>query len=83
MGKEVLDAELVEKVRKQKGVTKKWIWETYLGLNRTDGYLLLRNGMLPADPSTKKAVLQKLAKFTDLEVTQLLLSLNRPRMRLV
>ena len=77
---ELLNVEMVNKARKEKGTKVCWLIE-HLELSRSSGYLMFRKGLLPEDRARRKAVLQKLASYLGLEVPQILLTPGRPSRR--
>lgn len=74
----ILNAELVEKMRKGRGVSLSWLIK-HIGVGRTTGYHLFKSGFLPADPSRRKAVIGKLAEYFGVEADRLLLRLPSQR----
>lgn len=70
----ILNAELVEKMRKGRGVSLSWLIK-HVGVGRTTGYHLFRSGFLPADPARRKVVVAKLAEYFGVEANTLLLRL--------
>lgn len=61
-GKEYLDTQKVEQMRRDRGVSLTWIY-TRLGISRTSGYLLFTHGVLPEDLSRRKELLEKLSEL--------------------
>jgi len=76
----LLDIELVQQRIDEKGLRKDWIINQ-IGLKKTAGHMMLRDGLLPKDPSRKEEALKKLASILGLEVPQILLTPGRPSRR--
>jgi hypothetical protein len=68
---ELLDAELVQKKLEERGLKQNWVIR-HMGLRRTQGYQMLRDGFLPKDHEKKNVALEKLSLLLGLQVTQLL-----------
>ena len=76
---DLLNVELVRReLIEAKGMKVRWLYEQ-LGLSRSTGYQMFRNGLLPKEPTVRRKVLEQLAKFMGKEVPQILLSPSRPR----
>ena len=79
MEAEVLDTERVQKLRSNKGLTDgMWIIRR-LGMKRTAGYALLRDGRLPKDPKVRRKVLKDLGDLLDADERQLVVRLVAKR----
>lgn len=80
MASEVLDVQTVDRLRMERGFTSA-IWMVgRLGIKRTAGYALLRDGVLPKDESVRRDVLGKLAQLLGVEdERQLVLRLEAKR----
>lgn len=78
MSVELLDTELVQKLMEEQGRLGKWVVQQ-IGLTRTPGYDLLRDGKLPKDPAKRKLVLKKLSKLLSVDERQLVLRLEAQR----
>lgn len=75
MSVEVLNTELVQKLMEERGLLGKWVVQQ-VGLSRTPGYDLLRDGKLPKDPVKRKEVLKKLGRLFSVDERQLVLRLK-------
>jgi DNA-binding Xre family transcriptional regulator len=78
MSNELLNAAMVQRLINEKGLKQKWVLER-IGIKRTAGYMLLREGLLPKDDEVRFSVLQKLSTILGVEVSEMLLRLPRPR----
>jgi hypothetical protein len=74
MSVEALNRELVDKQRKARGITRKWIIEQ-LGLGG-DGYKFLRGEWMPKDAARRSSLLRKLAQLLSLDEDQLIVRLE-------
>jgi len=72
MDDEQLNIELVKQLKQGRGTTTGFLVR-HVGLGQTRGYRMFNYGELPKDYVRRKHVLQKLASFFGVEVTQLLL----------
>jgi hypothetical protein len=75
MSVELLNTELVQKLMEERGLIGRWVVQQ-VGLTRTPGYDLLRDGKLPKDPKRKKEVLKRLSKLFSVDERQLVLRLE-------
>lgn len=75
MGIEVLNTELVQKRMEEQGRLIKWVVEQ-IGLSRTPGYDLLKDGKLPKDPERRRHVLKSISKLLDLDERKLVVRLE-------
>lgn len=76
---ELLDTELVDSIRKAKGLTNlRWMID-YVGVSLSGGYQMFRLGTLPKNKARRKRIVKKLAALLGVEVNQLLLRLERPK----
>jgi DNA-binding Xre family transcriptional regulator len=78
MSNELLNAAMVQRLINEKGLKQKWVLER-VGLKRTAGHMMLREGLLPKDDEVRFSVLQKLSTILGVEVSEMLLRLPRPR----
>lgn len=78
MSDELLDAGTVRKLIEEKGLKQTWVIQQ-LGLKRTTGYLMMREGLLPKDAATRNKALGKLSALLGVEVRQILLRLGAKR----
>ena len=72
---EILNVPVVLQTVRAKGIKRRWLIDQ-LGLKATAGYVMLRNGVLPADKTSRKEVVTKLAKMLGLSVPQILIRLT-------
>lgn len=73
MSNEALDVEKVEQLKE--GRTDMWLIRE-MGLTRTAGYSLLRDGIFPKDEAKKRRALEKLSKIFGVDEQQLILRLE-------
>lgn len=71
----VLNTTEVDRLRREKGVSRKEL-SRRLGLSQSFGYEMQKRGTLPDDLPRRKKVVDALAHYFGVEVTQLLLRLE-------
>lgn len=75
---EILNVPVVSQILNDRGLKTGWVIQQ-LGMKRTAGYIMFRNGVLPSDQASRKEVLAKLSKLLGLPLPQIVVSLPRPR----
>jgi ribosome-binding protein aMBF1 (putative translation factor) len=71
----LLNTELVQRMRESRGMSHKWLVQ-HVGLKTTAGYYLLKEGLLPKDPTLRKSVLKKLSALFGVDEDELVLRLQ-------
>lgn len=74
----MLNTSKVQQLIELKGLKVKWVIQQ-MGLKRTAGYYLLKDGLLPKDEELRRSALEKLANILGVEVPQILLRLSANR----
>lgn len=72
---EMLRADKVRQLVRDKGLKQNWVSEQ-IGLKKTAGHLMFRDGLLPKDDEVRNDVLKKLSKLLGVEVSEILLRLE-------
>ena len=78
MSIEVLNVEKTKKLIEARGLKMGWVIKQ-IGVTRTVGFQLLREGWLPKDNTRKVKVLRELSKLLGVEAEELLLTLVAKR----
>lgn len=74
----ILDTELVRQKIDENGWKRNWVFQQ-IGLKRSRGYQLIRDGLLPKDLDERDLVLRKLSGLIGIEIPKLFLRLERPK----